>query len=54
MAGSATFKCKVEEKKTQSIQDCQFPFKLNDQTFKECTDTQVNKGALTQWNMDAK
>merc|ERR1712218_59737 len=40
------FKCKVEEKKSKSLQDCAFPFKLNDKPFTNCTDFQDPDGRL--------
>merc|ERR1712212_1084995 len=45
-ASGKPFKCSVEEKNSKTTQECQFPFKLNDKTFTNCTDFQDPDGRL--------
>merc|ERR1712156_394367 len=45
-AGGKPFKCSVEEKNSKTTQECQFPFKLNEKIFTNCTDFQDPDGRL--------
>merc|ERR1711976_1018463 len=45
-ASGKPFKCSVEEKNSKTTQECQFPFKLNEKIFTNCTDFQDPDGRL--------